>query len=269
MKRIVKAVIVIATLALSLIAGLAIGRGAQAYKVYIPMTSSYLSKIGIAPGGYQAGDLDRLRAAWSYRWRGDWFSDTTPVWVDMIWSDKYLDAPIKSDTILGFNEPDLAGQADMTPEQGAIAWRWIEEHYPDKQLISPAPSQLHPDWLWEMIDRYKSAFGTLPRFDGIALHYYGIDAQAAMDLITARGADALAHGYNVPLWLTEIGTCGPDEVEYFQSMAAWIESTDWIARAAWYKLRADQYDPSPCSTLLDDAGLTPLGRAFIEAHHAF
>lgn len=258
----VKAVIIAMTLALSCTAGLTVSTRAET--IYIPLMATHRSKIGIAPGGYQPGDLDRLQAAWTYRWNNQWYTDTIPAWVDMLWSDRYLYMPIRSDVILGFNEPDRADQANMTPEQGAIAWRLILTLYPTRTLISPAPSQLHPEWLWQMVDEYQRLYYERPRFDGIAVHYYaGPDTPTFAQWMQARRTDEQLHGYDVPLWVTETGACGIDEVEAFREMAAFVEATDWIERAAWYKLRADYYDTRVCSTMIDERGeLTPLGEMY-------
>lgn len=273
-KRIVMIAIIVSVLLLSMAAGLLTARADSAYRSYLPLIAPpQRSKLGVAPGGYQAGDLDRLGAAWAYRWNNEWFSDTTPIWVDMIWGERYMDVPIKSDIILGFNEPDLVGQANMTPMQGAVAWHWIEMTYPSKTLISPAPSQLHTDWLWQMVTEYESLYGTRPRFDGIALHYYRWSESMPLvsDYVRQFRADELAHGYDVPIWLTETGACGVDEVATLRDVAQAANEDNYLVRAAWYKLRADQWDSSSCSILIDANGnLTPVGQVYRdEANNAW
>lgn len=260
----VKAVIVFATLALSCAAGLAVASAETETTIYMPLVTATRSKIGIAPGGYVTGDLELLNTAWSYRWNNEVYGDRVE-WIDMIWGARYMDVPIHSNIILGFNEPDRPDQANLDPLTAAQLWRQIELRYPDKRLISPAPSQADPGWLWRMTDDYAALYGTRPRFDGVAVHYYrnSDDAPQVSDYLTQRRADEIAHGYTATLWLTEVGACGVDEAETFRDMAAFVEVTDWVERAAWYKLRSDYWDQRPCSTLIDDSGeLTPLGELY-------
>lgn len=266
-KRIVMIAIIVSVLLLSMAAGLLTARADSAYRSYLPLIAPpQRSKLGIAPGGYQPGDLDRLGAAWAYRWNNEWFTDTAPIWVDMIWGERYMDVPIKSDVILGFNEPDLSGQADMTPTLAAQLWREIETRYPDKLLISPAPSQLRTDWLWQMVDEYQRLYGTRPRFDGVAVHYYRYSESMplASEYVRQFRATEVLHGWDVPLWLTEVGACGVDEVAMLRDVAQAASEYDYLARAAWYKLRSDVYDPSSCSVLIsDDNQLTALGEMYL------
>lgn len=258
-----KLIIVCLTLALSCAAGLAVSARAET-TIYVPLVTANRSKVGIAPGGYQVGDLDRLGASWSYRWNNEVYSDTIE-WVDMIWGERYMSVPIRSNIILGFNEPDRTGQADLDPLTAAQLWRQIETRYPGKMLISPSPSQTDSDWLWRMVDDYTALYGDKPRFDGIAVHYYrwSNDMPQVSDYLAQRRADEIAHGYTVPLWLTEVGACGASEVDTFRDMAAFVETAPWVERAAWYKLRADQWDTTTCSTMIDErGGLTPLGELY-------
>lgn len=261
-----KLIIVCLTLALSCAAGLAVSARAETM-IYVPLVTVHRSKIGIAPGGYVTGDLELLNAAWSYRWNNEIYGDLVE-WVDMICGERYMDVPIRSNTILGFNEPDRTGQANLDPLTAAQLWRQIEIRYPGKRLISPAPSQTDPGWLWRMVDEYTTLYGEKPRFDGVAVHYYrwSDDMPQVSDYLQQRRTDELAHGYTAPLWLTEVGACGVDEVAMLRNVVQAANELDYLARAAWYKLRADQWDTATCSTMIDERGaLTPLGNAYIEA----
>ena len=78
-----------------------------------------------------------------------------PAFVPMIWgyhednpwhddeSDPVLE---KYHTILGFNEPNHADQSDIDPETAAAAWIEIQEMYPDRILVSPAPAGGSTAW---------------------------------------------------------------------------------------------------------------------------
>lgn len=261
-----KLIVVCLTLVLSGAAGLAIAR-AETTAIYLPLMMSNRNKIGIAPGGYQYGDFALTRPSWTYRWNNEVYSETQQLGieqVDMLWNERYFYMPIRSNTILGFNEPDLPGQANMTPLEGAIGWRWIETAYPTKTLVSPAPSQLHPDWLWQMVSEYEALYGMRPRFDAIAWHIYPDSFEMFKAYLEAQHQAMLAHGYNVAMWVTEFGYCG--DPAFMTQAIQYIKATPWIDKAAWYKIAVDQLDTGACNTLLNsDRTLTPLGNAYIEA----
>ena len=57
----------------------------------------------------------------------------------------------KYPAILGFNEPNRPkhnwpNKTIMEPEMAAAAWIEIQEMYPDKILVSPAPAGGSLDW---------------------------------------------------------------------------------------------------------------------------
>lgn len=261
--------VIVLALLLSLLAGLFVSlrpaKGEELYHAYLPFVMSRKSKIGIAPGGYFTGSLELLSAPWSYRWNNEWYPDRTE-WIDMIRDRQHLDVPIRSGTILGFNEIDRAGQADLSSVETAKLWHEIEARYPDKELVSPACSQFNPGCIWEMVAEYEFLYGSRPRFDGIAVHYYKWDesmlsAQAYLEWFRS---EEFSHGYTVPLWLTETGACGVDEEKYFYEMAEFVEATNWLKRAAWYKIGPDAYDTGLCSSLIAPTGeLTPVGRGYV------
>ena len=52
---------------------------------------------------------------------------------DKPWHDDINDiVDDKYDTILGFNEPNRADHADLSPEEAAAAWIELQTLYPDK-----------------------------------------------------------------------------------------------------------------------------------------
>lgn len=241
--------------------GLPAPREAQPFasRLYVPLfiNTPHHSKIGVAPGGYLQGDLAFVGAAWAYTW-----DNKNPLpdaeQIDMISGADYLTVALRSSVVLGFNEPDLAG---MSPEQGAALWRQVEALHPDKCLVSPAPSQFDPGWLWRMVDAYRALYHQRPQFCGVAVHYYRLDDDMPLvsDYVQSIRAVEQAHGYDAPIWLTEIGACWADEIATLDDMVTFANDTEWVARAAWYKLRPDWWDVSQCSSLLDDNGLTALG----------
>ena len=79
--------------------------------------------------------------------------------------------------VLGFNEPDLESQADLTVEEAIALWPTLEEI--GVPLGRPAPASLGNGWLDEFMT--QSEMQNL-RVDYICLHLYkGNDPQPFLD----------------------------------------------------------------------------------------
>jgi hypothetical protein len=253
----------------------------NSFQIYLPLVIRPLhpiGKYGLAPGGYDCGDFTDLPPQWFFFWFnqahcGNKLDD--PQFVDMIWGREYMNTPIHSNIILGFNEPNYCGQANLSPLEAAQLWRQIEEKYPDKYLVSPSPGQdlgsetcytgpAGPAWLWAMVDEYQKLYGRLPRFDAIGVHYYWVNDNFE-PYLTGLHNKSIQHGYDKPIWVTEFGTCGTDEVQWLTNALKFIDSTPWITHVGWYKIRPMAYDPATCSSLLNsDRSLTALGQVYIK-----
>jgi len=126
--------------------------------------------------GYQ-NDPRRSGASWAYNWRAQpWMAEGIES-VPMIWGAQQMGQAIggNSTYLLGFNEPDLARQANISPEAAAVLWRQIERDYPDRLLVAPVPSQEAPEWIDTLYRTYISIYGEKPRFDALAAHLYGLN----------------------------------------------------------------------------------------------
>lgn len=67
------------------------------------------------------------------------------LWSDgadkiQVWAQNVAAAKARGDThLLGFNEPDLQWQADMTVAEAVAAWKkYMEPYHTDFKLVSPA-----------------------------------------------------------------------------------------------------------------------------------
>ncbi len=173
----------------------------------------------------------------------------------------------------GFSEPNLSTHGDMTPAEAAELWPQIEAQARAAgiKLVSPVPSQHDPDWLWRMVDEYQERYGQPPHFDAIAWHIYETDPTTMKDFLIARHDEALARGYDVPIWVTEYGgycwESAPGDThndEIMTVITPWFDSTPWIERYTWFANRI--YGPEEpiswesCSLVNVTTGaLNPLG----------
>ena len=229
----------------------------------IVMNRPYFKKgMGVARSP-ACPDAEKLNIGWYSNWHA-WpdtscTSDDDVEFIPRIYNDTrmiYLsiaiDNAIKSGWLLGFNEPNLAWQGNMTPAEGAINWREIElaADEANVKLASPAPNQWDPgqngqtyghQWTWAMVDEYRARYGTNPRFDALAWNIYSPDPNDIKAFLQARRNEALARGYDVPFWIIEYGGACTDSVAVnisaMQQITPWFEETEWIDRYAWFANR--------------------------------
>jgi autotransporter-associated beta strand protein len=147
-------------------------------------------------------------------------------------------------TLLGFNEPDQANQANMTVD--AAISQWPELLGTGLRIGSPAPSDGgYGSWLYPFMDE---ADGANLRVDFTAVHYYRCtspvsDANAA----ATQMYNALKGIYDRtkrPIWITEWNNganwTGCGDPTYAQQQAAisamitMLDNTPWVERYALY-----------------------------------
>ena len=107
------------------------------------MTIEHREKIGLGTWdkdslGSALNDVDRAGFGWHYNWseRTLWDADATPEvssYVAMIWDEQDVTAQALATakasgatTLLGFNEPDHTGQANMSVEQALSLWPQLQ-----------------------------------------------------------------------------------------------------------------------------------------------
>lgn len=214
------------------------------------------SKKGLAPAcGYSdmarfERELRSMRIAWLWNW-----STSPPVLagiesVPAIWGRDQMGAAPGGNSrwLMGFNEPDLAGQANLTPSQAADLWATLEGTYPDRLLASPQPSHIAGGWLADWYAAYVSIYERKPRVDALAFHCYaGVDECIALTEYYA----GLARAWGVrELWVTEFAF-GMGFVEPAQSVSVgqrlddltrfveYLELNPVVTRYAYYTNRGE------------------------------
>ena len=177
------------------------------------------AKRGVSFNWQMDADFDLLGPAvsWSYNWANTYASNQEAKYqqygiqyVPMCWNNSYSAANISAyyaahasqqNYLLGYNEPNLTDQANMTPTQAAEKWGDVVALAKNNnaRLISPAMN-------WGTLPGYSNGVQWLQEFftkvssndiSGIAVHIY---------MNTAKGTLSDLQRYKVfgkPLWLTE------------------------------------------------------------------
>jgi hypothetical protein len=200
-----------------------------------------------------SGAVKDVKASWYYNWGTN--NDAMPAdaeFVPMIW-DENVDTPanlakVKSEgrTLLGFNEPDMSGQANMTVDQALSLWPDLQAT--GMRLGSPAVAY-GGDTAGGWLDRFMTGARQRGlRVDFITLHWYGSDFSDAAVGQFMGYVDAVHRRYNLPIWVTEYGLMnfsGTPKFPNTQQITAFIknstsrlEAASYVERYAWFSLPA-------------------------------
>ncbi|MGA5304848.1 glycoside hydrolase family protein [Nucisporomicrobium flavum] len=223
-----------------------------------------------------SGAVKDVGAKWYYNWGTN--NDAMPAdaeFVPMIWDENVVTAAnlakVKSEgsTLLGFNEPDLAGQAEMTVEQALDLWPQLQST--GMRLGSPAVAY-GGDTPGGWLDRFMT--GARQRglkVDFITLHWYGSDFSDAAVGQFMGYVQAVHNRYNLPIWVTEYGLMNftgtpkfPDTAQitaFITNSTKQLNAASYVERYAWFSLPAVG-DSLPYGLYRNATSPTEAGKAY-------
>jgi hypothetical protein len=225
--------------------------------------------------------IAEINVSWFYTWEPHTKGITQPdrvEFVPMIWDETFVEpkqlelAKKSGSVLLGFNEPDLPDQANMTVQQALDLWPHLMAT--GMRVGSPATAadpSLSGSWLEQFMDGAK-ARGY--RVDFVCVHWYGqkFDIDGAVSTLK-NFLQAVHHKFQLPIWLTEyslIRWTKPPTYPSWEQQAkfAWksiemLETLPFVERYAWFSLPPWMKDGSDRISLYYQNGdLTPAGVAF-------
>lgn len=272
-------------------------------KVVSDVRTFYVSKKGIALGEDMSStvQLNKMNLSWYYNWKAEPFNSIVDEGVDhvpMIWGrdqddpngtkDENLYAYIKeqcalvsedANYVLGYNEPDLAAQANMSVVQAQEGWKDIEAL--GKRTVSPSisnPNGTYSAWLTPFIkggEVYSNGVQVTVEgvsCDCVAIHTYISQRSVSMVVNAVKSVYAL---YGKPVWVTEMGIFGskaygdkydysydkPGENEktgaFIKEVCEELDKLDYVERYAWFPYNInsandiDSNDASGSTALFD------------------
>ncbi|MEV0719838.1 sigma-70 family RNA polymerase sigma factor [Asanoa sp. NPDC050611] len=221
--------------------------------------------------------LKAVGASWYYNWGAN--NDRMPAsgveFVPMIWGTaNATDATIaqakrEGDTLLGFNEPDMAEQANMTPAKALELWPKLQAT--GMRLGSPSVAFGAADtgkWLDQFM---KGAQQKGYRVDFITLHWYGGDfSSAAVGQLKGYIQQVYAK-YKLPIWLTEFALIRFDgsgahyptdaqQVAFINGATDMLQGLSYVERYSWFGLPSTS--DSHTGLYKESGALTPMGTAY-------
>ena len=225
--------------------------------------------------------LSESGASWYYTWSATPGVAGPPgtAFVPMIWGTADVTASTLSQVkqegpyLLGFNEPDMASQSNMTPAQALSLWPQLMAT--GMQLGSPAVADdgaTPGGWL----DQFMSgATARGYRVNFITLHWYGSDfaTGAAVSQLQSY-LQAVYARYHLPIWLTEFALANfggspttptqQQQAAFLTAATAMLQGLPFVQRYAWFGLQATPTDGS-MGLFSSGPAATTVGRAFESA----
>jgi hypothetical protein len=186
--------------------------------------------------GMDVHQLELLKVGWYYNW-GDSTKLTTSVpFVPMTYSGHRDPPKSKEKFLLGFNEPDHAKQADMTPAEALEKWPALIAK--SQMIVAPAlaGNPLKSEWMAAFLKGD-------PKVDAIAVHWYkGADSAKFI-----KDLEEIHTHFKKPIWVTEFAPqTAADSAEsptkftqakvnaFIEETTAFMEKTSWVQRYAWH-----------------------------------
>ncbi|RWA04725.1 hypothetical protein EKO27_g10379 [Xylaria grammica] len=179
------------------------------------------------------------QASWAYNW-GSSTSDLPNgvTYYPMLWSpasdhsngwDGYATEAISkgADALLGFNEPDIASQANMSPQDAASGHiQWMNPYASKARISSPAISSSENanqgiDWL----KQFFSACNGKCQVDFCVAHWYGPGGESGASLFLQHLKDVHTACDGKPVWVTEFAAQS-DSIDDFMSTIVQSLETD-------------------------------------------
>jgi hypothetical protein len=234
------------------------------------------TRRGVGATYEDCSGVRRSGASWFYDWTADPAVCDDVESVPMVWCTGATGWEIggNSEWVLGWNEPDVYSQCNLTPEEGVDHWVAMESSYPDRLLVSPAVLNLQ--WLIDWRAAFEASEGRAPRVDAVGVHCYwwGVEPELSAAFCqdqVDKAADLAANWGARGVWLTEFAhLCDPEEMDdYLDVMLPWLEEHPGVLRYAWFQLSYEgtegwAFGPG-CNTSLIDwetGDLTPAGRRY-------
>ena len=219
-----------------------------------------------------------LKVHWMYSW-GNELRDEIPEnveFVPMFWGKgsvkeenltriKGLIDKGKVKYVLGFNEPDGAAQANMTPDEAIELWPQLETL--GVPLGSPATVNPNNDWMKEFMEKAE-ANGL--RIDFVTVHSYG----GPNVLAFINKMKETYNAYERPIWITEFAVADWNAtspannthseetvIQFMSELLPALNDIEYIHRYAWFD--GVGRAPLASSALFDEDGnITALGQVY-------
>src|SRR5208282_5360566 len=250
-------------------------------------------KRGIAVNTMSAADFEAVApgVSWYYNWGATPLTlpgDVTMDFIPMAWNgssgfqtsiSSYLAAGNRPWRVFALNEPNLLGQAFMTPSNSAVTFDQVKAICDPYNIPVIAPHMAIGSATASSITAYDPLMGsnyvytTQWPFLSAFLYYCGSTAPAGVSSHSYGGYGEItwllstmhADYPTQTVWLTEFNTSASSDAA---ALANLIPSVDYCERYPWvegYSWFMSRISGDPYNSLLSSSGvLTPAGQAYVQ-----
>ncbi len=228
-----------------------------------------------------AGRLEAIRSQWFYSWNSS-IPQGIPKgmeFIPMIYryggdakaiANAAASAKAAGITeLLGFNEPDVKKQGNMTIEETLDAWPLLM----DTGMRLGSPGCVHPDKEW-MIEFMAGVKKRNLRVDFVCVHSYG--GPGAESLVNRL--EKIHQMFERPIWITEfaVGDWEAKSVEenrhkpeavlrFMEKVLPMLDKLDFVERYAWFPAKTTSIPLGSSALFNEDGSLTRLGECYRDA----
>ncbi|MDP9825523.1 glycoside hydrolase family protein [Kineosporia succinea] len=257
------------------------GSGSSTTPPAAPATSSAKKGAALWNQDGITASLKDSGVSWFYNWAPDPQGVQAPAGVEfvpMIWgADSVTAANLATvkkngDTLLGFNEPDLGEQSNMSVEKALELWPQLEKT--GMRLGSPAVAW-GADADGEWLDRFMDGAGS--SVDFITLHWYGSDFNSTNATAQLKSYIEATHKkYGKPIWLTEYSLMNfaagaqkfpsaANQAEFVEKSTKMLESLDYVEHYSWFAFPTSKNGQDETGLYRPGGTLTAPGKAYRSA----
>lgn len=250
-------------------------------------------KRGVCANRLEAADFAALEpgVSWWYNWHHT-TSDPKPKnarmeFLPMAWGhnpaslaglEKYLAAGNRPRQVLAINEPNLRGQAFLTPQQAASLYARVKA-VADKYRIPVAGPQMalgssasDSITAFDPLENKETTYTFMVPFEKAFLHYAKGTPVRATSLHSYGpfgemrwAVETMYKEFRRPVWVTEYAHV-PDAAQgmtYLMQATDFLERTPYVEGYAWFKERGPEADYVASLLQKQPGKLTPMGIAYV------
>jgi len=243
------------------------------------------SQKGVSTWSFTGVDqaLAASGASWYYNWGATPSGITTPAgvtFVPMIKNPSDVNATVlgevkhEGNALLSWNEPDQAGEADMSVQQAIDLWPQLQAT--GMALGSPAVSygtNSTSSWIGQFMQEAQARHY---RVDFITVHWYGQQHFTDVNANVNELQNYLEQTYALwgkPIWITEFALINfqhgspvyPTEAEqaaFLTAATSMLATLPFVQRYAWYGLSSSGSSKGTTALFDSAAAPTPVGVAY-------
>ena len=169
--------------------------------------------------------------------------------------------------LMGFNEPDIAEQANLSPAAAAQAWNQYMTPLKGNNVkfgspqvsngvgTNPATGNAYGlEWLTQFVAACSGC-----QIDFFVVHWYGCTDGCSIDTDFAAFKTFVGQAKNLAggkkIWITEFGTHNADKAGFIKQALPFLDGEDAVERYAYFMVQEGD--------LLSGTALSPAGQAYV------